>query len=365
MCGLYMLQYLDKTALSYASSMGIKTDTHMSASEYSWTGSIFYIGYLVFEYPHNRLMQMFPLGKYISISVILWGMILSATAGTSNPTGVLVVRFFLGGFEGAVTAGFVLVTSQWYPMKDQGTRSAIWFSFNGVSQIVGGVLAYGVYTGFEKGHYTFPAWKAMFLITGLLTAVYGMFMFLFMADSPVTASWLTDAEKHIAVERLPKRIQNRMFCAVIGQLFGLLGMALMMGLSRSGTTAYPVGQLVGYYLDIGNSATALTLVLSIISSNTAGYTKKTTVNAISLIGYCVGFLIGPQTYRKAPDYPDAKWTTVAMWTTAAGCCLALYFVNKRENDRRDKLAADLPPQPEGQEFLDLTDKENMYFRYTL
>lgn len=105
MCGLYMLQYLDKTALSYASSMGIKTDTHMSASEYSWTGSIFYIGYLVFEYPHNRLMQRFPLGKYISISVILWGMILSATAGTSNATGVLVVRFFLGGFEGAVTAG--------------------------------------------------------------------------------------------------------------------------------------------------------------------------------------------------------------------------------------------------------------------
>lgn len=164
---------------------------------------------------------------------------------------------------------------------------------------------------------------------------------------------------------LAKRIQNRMFCAVIGQLLGLLGMALMMGLSRSGTTAYPVGQLVGYYLDIGNSATALTLVLSIISSNTAGYTKKTTVNAISLIGYCVGFLIGPQTYRKAPDYPDAKWTTVAMWTTAAGCCLALYFVNKRENNRRDYLAAELPPQPEGQEFLDLTDKENMYFRYTL
>ena len=99
-----MLQYLDKTALSYASSMGIKTDIHMSASEYSWTGSIFYIGYLVFEYPDNRLMQRFPLGKYISISVILWGMILSATAGTYNPTGVLVVRFFLGGLEGAVTA---------------------------------------------------------------------------------------------------------------------------------------------------------------------------------------------------------------------------------------------------------------------
>ena len=50
-------------------------------------------------------MQRFPLGKYISVSVIIWGAVLSATAGTENAPGVLAVRFFLGGLEGAVTAG--------------------------------------------------------------------------------------------------------------------------------------------------------------------------------------------------------------------------------------------------------------------
>lgn len=162
---------------------------------------------------------------------------------------------------------------------------------------------------------------------------------------------------------LATKINNRMFCAIVGQLWGLLGIALMMGLSRTGTTAYPVGQLVGYYFVIGNGATSLMLVLSVISSNTAGFTKKTTVNAIALIGYCVGFLIGPQTYRNGPNYPDAKWTVVAMWTLAMLSCLALFYVNKRENNRRDAL--DLPPQSEGQEFEDLTDKQNMYFRYIL
>lgn len=77
----------------------------MSASQYSLTGTIFYIGYLVFEYPHNRLMQRSPLGKYISVSVIIWGAILPATAGTDNAAGVLAVRFFLGGLEDAVTTG--------------------------------------------------------------------------------------------------------------------------------------------------------------------------------------------------------------------------------------------------------------------
>lgn len=101
------------------------------------------------------------------------------------------------------------------------------------------------------------------------------------------------------------------------------------------------------------------------SSNTAGHTKKTTVNAVSLIRYCVGFPIGPQMYRKSPAYPDAKWTVVAMWTIALLVCLVLYYVNDRENRRRDKLAAELPPQPEGQEFRDLTDRGNLYFRYVL
>lgn len=85
--------------------MGIKTDTHMSSNDYSLSGTIFYVGYLVFEYPHNRLMQKFPLGKYISASTIIWGALLCTTAGTYNAPGVLAVRFFLGGFEGAVTAG--------------------------------------------------------------------------------------------------------------------------------------------------------------------------------------------------------------------------------------------------------------------
>lgn len=116
---------------------------------------------------------------------------------------------------------------------------------------------------------------------------------------------------------------------------------------------------------IGNSATTFVLVLTIISSSVAGYTKKTTCNAIILIGYALGFILGPQTYQRPPAYPDAKWTIVAVWILALLICLSLYHINLRENQRRDKLAVDLPPEPEGQEFRDLTDKENPYFRYAL
>lgn len=87
---------------------------------------------------------------------------------------------------------------------------------------------------------------------------------------------------------LAQRTGFRMLSAVAAMCLSLFGIALMAGLARDGPTAHTIGQIIGYYITIGNSATATILTLSNISSNTAGYTKKTTVNAVALVGYCVG-----------------------------------------------------------------------------
>lgn len=47
------------------------------------------------------------------------------------------------------------------------------------------------------------------------------------------------------------------------------------------------GRLAGYYLTQA-SPVAFVCLLSLIATNVAGYTKKTTVAAMYLIGYCVG-----------------------------------------------------------------------------
>lgn len=52
-----------------------------------------------------------------------------------------------------------------------------------------------------------------------------------------------------------------------------------------------VGRLVGYYFTQA-FPTSFVALLSLIASNVAGYTKKTTVAALYLIGYCVGNIIG-------------------------------------------------------------------------
>ena len=112
MCAIYGLQYFDKTTLSYASIMGLKTDLGLVGADYQWLSSIFYFGYIAWEYPTNRLMQRLPLAKYSSFCIIMWGMTLCCLAAVKSYSGALAVRIFLGVFEASVTPGFALFTSQ-------------------------------------------------------------------------------------------------------------------------------------------------------------------------------------------------------------------------------------------------------------
>lgn len=52
LCWVYLIQFADKTSLNYASLMGIREDTHLDpeSQQYSWVSSIFYAGYIFWEY---------------------------------------------------------------------------------------------------------------------------------------------------------------------------------------------------------------------------------------------------------------------------------------------------------------------------
>ncbi len=202
MCVVYGMNYLDKTTLSYASIMGIKKDINLRGDDYQWLGSMFYFGYLAWEYPTNRLLQRLPLAKYSAFCIVVWGVVLALFAAVSNFAGAVAVRFFLGVFEAAVTPGFALFTSQWYTRKEQGARTGIWFSFNGFGQIFGGLVAYGIARGTAKHGTAIAPWKIVFLVNGCLTAALGCVFWFVMPDNQLNARWLKPADRVRAIERV-------------------------------------------------------------------------------------------------------------------------------------------------------------------
>lgn len=78
----------------------------------------------------------------------------------------------------------------------------IWFSFNGVGQIIGGVIAYGIAVGTRIHGSTIEPWKIVFLVTGLLTIVLGAIFLWIVPDSQLNARWLKKEDRVLAVARV-------------------------------------------------------------------------------------------------------------------------------------------------------------------
>lgn len=142
---------------------------------------------------------------------------------------------------------------------------------------------------------------------------------------------------------------------------GAIGGALMAFLPSHNKA----GKLIGNYLTncIGAS---LPLLYSWVSANIAGHTKKVTMNAILLMSFCLGNIIGPLTFRQSdkPNFVSAKITIIVTCAFAAIMAMVLSAYHTWENNRRNNAREEAWHMPD-EEFLDLTDRENRRFRYKL
>lgn len=199
MCVLYWIQFMDKTTLGSSAILGIRTDTHLNANEYNWLGTVFYISYLIFEYPQNMALQRFPVGKWMSLNIFIWSIALASQAACKDFAGLFVLRFIMGMYEGSITAGFLIVTSMFYTRREQRQRVGYWFLMNGTAQIITGFLSFGVLH--IKNSRLHP-WQWFMIITGIMTLFLAISFWLLFPDSPTTAWFLTHEERKIAVERI-------------------------------------------------------------------------------------------------------------------------------------------------------------------
>lgn len=196
LCGTYMLQFIDKQALSYSAVFDLFPSTGITAYEYSWMASIFYFAYLFAEWPSSYLAQKLPTGKVISIFVLCWGSIMLLTTACTNFKGLAVCRFLLGAFEAIITPAFMLIVAQWYKREEQPARAGLFFCFNGLGSMVGGILFYGV--GQAKG---WDIWRIIYILCGGLTVVWGVVLWIFLPDSIFTAKRFSIEERTLLIAR--------------------------------------------------------------------------------------------------------------------------------------------------------------------
>ncbi|KAF9529884.1 MFS general substrate transporter [Crepidotus variabilis] len=211
MCILYWIQFMDKTTLGSAAILGIRESTHLTTNQYNWLGTIFYLSYLLFEFPQNLCLQRFPVGKWMSVNIFVWAIALSSHAACKNFAGLFVVRLVLGMCEGSITAGFMIVTSMFYTRSEQTLRVGYWFLMNGTAQIISGFISFGALHIKTKG---FEPWQWLMIITGILTFITATSFWFLFPDSPTNAWFLTPAERRIAIRRIKENqtgVENKSF----------------------------------------------------------------------------------------------------------------------------------------------------------
>ncbi|KAL2312157.1 Major facilitator superfamily transporter [Schizosaccharomyces pombe] len=440
MCITYGMQYLDKTAVSYAAVYGMKQEAHLSGYVYSWLSTIFYLGYMVAQYPAGYLLQKFPISYFMFIAAFLWSACVLLMAACSNRHGLLTLRFFSGVFEGCVNPAFVALTAMWYKREEQPVRVVSWYAFNGVAIMVGALLGYG--TGHIKG--SLQNWKYPFLVIGAISTAWS-FVYLIFPQNPVLARFLNAREKRIAVERVRKnrtgmetkkfkpsqaleafkdpqvilivlynglcQVTNAMsvFSALIIQGIGYSGINATLLTLPSG--AFAVAGMIAsgiftHYFKKGRIPLAMTtssltivgsimiwkiphsnpwprvvgvwlfctissgnaVILSLLSSNISGYSKKVTVNATMFLFYSIGNIVSPQLFKagQTPEYIEGIQASLVSVCLFEGVLALLAFYYIFENARRDKLLENNPAlgsEIKNEEFLDKTDREQIKFRY--
>lgn len=126
--GTIILSAVDKVIISNAAIYGMMRDTHLTSSMFSWVASIFYFGYLLFEYPSALLIQKLPVAKLLACTVMLWALLMGCTAATQNFASLMVVRLLMGMSEAACNPIATIVTVMWYTNSEQPVRVAFWYN---------------------------------------------------------------------------------------------------------------------------------------------------------------------------------------------------------------------------------------------
>ncbi|CAG8183435.1 unnamed protein product [Penicillium olsonii] len=445
MGGCYMLQYIDKLAISQATLFNLRQDLNLKGNEYNWASAIFYFGYFAWSWPSSYLVVKLPLGKYLGVAAFVWGGCLMVHAACINWGGLMAARFFLGVGEASIAPGFALITGMFYTREEQPARQAAWFCGNSIAVLLGGLIAYGI------GNIHVAAisqWQLLFLILGAITSAYGILLFLTLPDSPAKAIFLKPTERAVAVQRTLKNKTGVMdqgkfkwnqvwmavkdpqmwflvlytlcvnfcnggltsFSAIIIAGFGfphlealliqmpMGGAQLVFLLLTSGVASFVpktrilmmifntavsmVGMLLIWKLDDDNRAGKMAglclggvfaanipLSLSLISSNVAGFTKKSTVSAVMFAAYCVGNIVGPQFFipSEEPSYQTgikASMSGLAFGIFFLICLLVFYLYENRRRDRLYGSPREMTVTEELQdEISNKTDHEIESFRY--
>jgi len=183
---------IDRVNVSYA-GFALSADLGLAPDQFGFGVSMFFVAYLVFQYPHAQLMRRIGIRWWIFSAMTVWGISSYWMSRVQSAESFYAARFLLGMAEAGFAPGMTWMVAQWTPTWARGRAMAGVLISVPLSMVLGGPLC-GWLLGLDDPM-GLPAWRAMFLYLALPNFILAIVAGLYFVDTPAQARWLNTEEK--------------------------------------------------------------------------------------------------------------------------------------------------------------------------
>lgn len=186
------LNAIDRVNVSYA-GFALTADLGLAPDQFGFGVSMFFIAYLLFQYPHAQLMRVIGIRWWLFTAISVWGISSFWMSQVQSVESFYAARFLLGMAEAGFAPGMTWLVAQWTPVRARGRAMAGVLVSVPLSMVLGGPLC-GWLLGLDDP-LGLPAWRAMFLYMAIPNFLLAIAAGLYFVEKPSDARWLSAEEK--------------------------------------------------------------------------------------------------------------------------------------------------------------------------
>jgi sugar phosphate permease len=192
----YSLAYLDRANYGFGAAAGLAATLHITGSQSSFLGALFFLGYFLFQIPGARFAQRRSARWLIFSALIAWGSLAALTGVIRHFWLLALDRLLLGVAESVIFPAMLLLLTRWFTRDERSRANSFLILGNPIT-----VLWMSAITGYLIQSF---GWQKTFILEGVPSVLWAFVWIVCVRDKPSDAAWLSQQ----AAERIEQRLSQ-------------------------------------------------------------------------------------------------------------------------------------------------------------
>jgi sugar phosphate permease len=179
----YSLAYVDRANYGFGAAAGLADTLHISSSQSALLGSLFFLGYFLFQIPGAAYARKRSARGLIFASLVSWGILASLTGIIKQFWVLAFDRLMLGAAESFILPAMLILLTKWFTRAERSRANTLLILGNPVT-----VLWMSAVTGYVIKRF---GWQMTFIIEGLPSILWAIVWYVVIRDRPEDTAWIS------------------------------------------------------------------------------------------------------------------------------------------------------------------------------